>query len=293
MQPIILESVTRTFDGRKVLDGLTARAEEGRVIGLLGRNGEGKSTLFKILLDMLAADSGRVEVLGLAPDGSGRIRQKVGYVPERPAFHAFMNVGQALDLRRRVYAGWDAARSAALCRRLSLDPSTRLDAASKGTLAKLAWVCAAAHEPALYLLDEPTSGLDALVREEVLSGLVGELSEAGKTVLVANHRMDELAGMLDEVWLLAEGRVAAVHRLDDLRSQARVVRGRLKAGAAAPQAPGVVALGADGPLHSWAAFDAAGRERLLAAGALEQAVEEPLPADQALSHLLRLHGGAR
>ena len=112
MNPIILEAVTRSFDGRRVLDGLTARAEEGRVIGLLGRNGEGKTTLFKVLLDLLAPDSGRVEVLGARVDGSGAVRGRVGYVPERPAFHDFMTVGEALALRARLFPAWDAARAA-------------------------------------------------------------------------------------------------------------------------------------------------------------------------------------
>jgi ABC-2 type transport system ATP-binding protein len=274
-----------------VLDGFTAAAEPGRVIGLLGRNGEGKTTLFKVMLDLLQADAGRVEVLGLSPDGSGAIRRRVGFVPERPAFHSFMSVGEALALRAGFFPSWDAARAAALCRRLGLDPAGRLDGASKGTLGKLAWVCAAAHDPALYLLDEPTSGLDALVREEVLSGLVSELAGAGKTVLVTSHRMDELTGLLDEVWLMADGRLAGRWDMDALRAQACLVGGRLRSGAAEPEVAGAVRLGGEGPLRSWAALDAAAKERLLAAGALEAPSVEPLPLDRALTHLLSLTGG--
>jgi ABC-2 type transport system ATP-binding protein len=293
MIPLRFENVSRSFAGRRVLDRASGRAEAGRVIGLLARNGEGKTTLLRVLLDLLAADAGDVEVLGLRPDGSGEIRQRVGYVPERPAFHSFMSVADALALRARLFRDWDRARALALCRRLSLDPSTRLDGASKGTLGKLAWVCAAAHDPALYLLDEPTSGLDALVREEVLSGLVAELGGSGKTVLVTSHRMDELAALLDEVWVMADGRVAAVHALDDLRAQARVVSGRVRDGRAAPDAPGALALAPAGPVSAWAVFEPSARERLLASGALEAAAVEPLPVDQALTYLLKLHGGSR
>lgn len=290
MNPIILESVTRTFGGRRVLDGLSARADAGKVIGLLGRNGEGKTTLFKILLDLLAPDSGRVEVLGARVNGAGDVRRRVGYVPERPAFHDFLTVGEALALRAAMFDGWDVARADALCRRLALDPATPIAGASKGTLGKLAWVCAAAHDPSLYLLDEPTSGLDALVREEVLAGLVAELGEAGKTVLIASHRLDELSGLLDEVWVLARGKIAGIYDAETLRTQARRVTGRPGPNFAAPE--GVAALGTAGPVGAWAALDAAARGRLLAGG-LEAAAEEPLTMAEALKALLAVHGGSR
>jgi len=291
MNALNFRNVTRVLGGRRVLDGASGAAEQGKVIGLLGRNGEGKTTLFKILLDLLAADSGEVEVLGLRPDGSGAVRRLTGYIPERPAFHTFMSVAQALALRASLFPKWDAARAAALCKRLGLDPATRLEGASKGTLGKLAWVCAAAHDPALYLLDEPTSGLDALVREEVLSGLVSELGEAGKTVLVTSHRMDELAGLLDEVWVMAGGRIVAVHSLDALRADACVVGGRLRSADAPPAVPGTIALGGEGLARSWAVLDKTSRERLLGCGALESPSVEPLPLDRAFSHLLSLKGG--
>lgn len=290
MNPIILENVSRSFGGRRVLDGLSARAGEGKVIGLLGRNGEGKTTLFKILLDMLAPDSGSVSVLGRRVDGSGDVRRHVGYVPERPVFHDFQTVGEALALRGTLHPGWDAARVEALCRRLSLDPATPIAGASKGTLGKLAWVCAAAFDPSLYLLDEPTSGLDALVREEVLAGLIAELGGSGRTVLVASHRLDELAGLLDEVWVMAGGRIAGVYDAEKLRCEARRVSGRPAPGFAIPE--GASSLGQEGPVGSWAVFDGAARGRLLAAG-LEGAEDESLPMAQTLKALLAMHGGVR
>lgn len=292
MNALSFHGVTRSFAGRKALDGASATAETGKVIGLLGRNGEGKTTLFHVLLDMLAADCGEIDVLGLRPDGSGEIRQRVGHVPERPAFHAHMTAGEVLDLRASLFRRWDAARAAGLAERLGLDLSTRIEGASKGTLGKLAWICAAAHDPELYLLDEPTSGLDALVREEVLSGLVAELGERGRTVIVTSHRMDELAGLLDEVWVMSRGRIAAVYAVDALRAEACVVSGRLRSSDAPPAVPGAIDLGGHGLVRSWAALDKAVRDRLLGCGALSAPTVEPLPLDKAFAHLLCL-GGAR
>jgi ABC-2 type transport system ATP-binding protein len=290
VNPIVLESVRRSFGDRRVLEGFSARADEGKVVGLLGRNGEGKTTLLRLLLGTLAPDSGRVEVLGSPVGGDGRSRACVGYVPERPTFHSFMSVGEVLTLRARLFPSWSAARAGALCRRLSLDPAAPVAGASKGTLGKLAWVCAAAHDPALYLLDEPTSGLDALVRDEVLSGLVAELGEAGRTVLVASHRLEELAGLLDEIWVLANGRLAASYDAQELRAGARRVTGRPGPAFAAPR--DAFSLKPAQPVGAWAVLDEAGVARLRTAG-LEAAAAEPLPLEETLKVLLSLHGGSR
>jgi len=290
MNAICLRDVTRSFSGRPVLRGVSASAAAGRVVGLLGRNGEGKTTLLRILLDLLAADSGEALVQGLRPDGSGAIRRRTGYVPERPAFHDFMRVAEVLELRRRLFPSWNEVRARELCRRLGLDPASRVAAASKGTLGKLAWVCAAAHEPDVFLLDEPTSGLDALVREELLSTLIAELHERGRTFLIANHRMEELAGVLDEVWVLSRGRLT-VRDAQALRSGARRVSGRLKPGARVPAELAARTLAQEGPLAEFAAFDEASARELAGRLGLEDASSRPLPFAETLKVLLREDGG--
>lgn len=284
---IRLEGVRRSFGRREVLRGVTASAETGKVVGLLGRNGEGKSTLFKILLDLLEPDSGVVEVLGRRPDGSGELRKRIGYVPERPVFHDFLNAGEVLEWRARFFPDWDAPRAASLMDRLKLDPATKVKGASKGQLAKLAWVCAAAHDPDLFLLDEPTSGLDALVREEVLGELIGELHSGGKTILIANHRMEELAGVIDEVWVLAGGVVSAAVSVDSLRAGACKVTARLHDWSSRPSVPGAVPLPSERPLAAWAAFTREAAEALAASGGLDVVERKPLPVDEAMKLLLR------
>lgn len=288
---IRLEGVRRSFGRKEILRGVTASAETGKVIGLLGRNGEGKSTLFKILLDLLEPDSGMVEVLGQRPDGSGTLRKRIGYVPEKPVFHDFLNAGEVLNWRARFFPDWDASRAASLMARLKLDGSTRVKGASKGQLAKLAWVCAASHDPDLLLLDEPTSGLDALVREEVLDELIGELHAGGKTILIANHRMEELGGILDEVWVLSDGVISTVVELESLRSEACKVTARLHDWSKRPQIPGTVPVPSERPLAAWAAFTREAADELAASGALEVVERQPLPLADALKYLLKDSGG--
>ena len=285
-----LEGVRRSFGAKNVLRGVTGVIPRGRVVGLLGRNGEGKSTLFQVMLDLLAANSGEVEVLGMRPDGSGRIREHVGYIPERPTFHGFMTLGQVLEFRSRFFPRWKTMKAFGLSQQLGLDLNTPVRGASKGTLGKLAWVCAAAHEPDLYFLDEPTSGLDSLVRDDILNHLVQELQKEGRTILVANHRMDELAGILDEVWVMADGEITARHEVDRLRSEACRITGRVKDDAPPAKLWPVPPLRSEGPLVEWIVFEKELEERILGSGLLATTERKSMPVQESLKHLLAVGG---
>lgn len=279
-----MNEVRKRFGRKEVLRGITGTVEEGSVIAILGRNGEGKTTLFKILLDMLAADSGSISVLGLSPDGSARIRERVGYIPERPAFHEFMTVAEVLELRRGFFPTWDRTKALALSRDLELDLNTRVKGASKGTLAKTAWICATAHNPQLLLMDEPTSGLDLVIRDAVLKHLVRELSSQGKTIVVTSHHMDELFGVLREVWILSGGRIQSRHRLEELRNNSFRVSGRLKSKGPAPE--GIIQEQQLGDVVQWMVLDKESLHRLRSADVLENMHIEPLPLETAFRALL-------
>jgi ABC-2 type transport system ATP-binding protein len=223
-----MTAISKSFGKKSVLRSIDGAIERGKSVGLVGENGSGKTTLFRILLDALIPDAGEVRILGKRPDGTGAIRENIGYIPERPAFHPFMTAADVLRFRSRVYRNWNPERASAAVKDLKLDLSTTIRSASKGTLAKLAWICATAHEPSLLLLDEPTSGLDLLVRESVLNALIEQLQEEGKTILVANHRMEEMMNLLDELWLLADGKIVRKVNLEDLKRSARRITGRVR-----------------------------------------------------------------
>lgn len=278
-----VKGLRKAFGGRTVLDGLDLEAAPGEVIGVLGRNGTGKTTLFKILLDLVAADAGSVSALGLSPDGSGRLRGLIGYVPEKPAFHPFMTVRQTLDFRAGFFPGWDGTKAAELCKTLELDPAAKAGALSKGTAAKLAWICAAAHNPALFLLDEPTSGLDYLVRDHILNGLVAELAEGGRTIIISNHRMGEMGGLLDRVCVLKDGRISASYSAAFIKTEA--FRATVR-GADLAAADGVREISRAGSLAEVAVFGRKKLEALMAGGKINSAAVAPLDLDTAFKVLL-------
>ncbi len=284
---VIMEGVTRSFGKKQVLRGVTGTVAEGRVVGLLGKNGEGKTTLFRILLDILRADSGEVRVLDMVPNGSARIRLKVGYVPEQPVFHEFWNVQQSLDFRSRLFPSWDREKATKLAHQLDLDLRAQIRGASKGTLAKAAWICAVAHDPKLLLLDEPTSGLDALVRDSVITNLVGELVKEGKTVFVGNHHMEELSTLLDEVWLLSEGLIRKKYFMDQIRANACRITGRLRSVHATIGNLPVIEECRTGNLVHWVTLDPKAVEHIRDEAILESMETEPLSTEKLFRLLMK------
>jgi ABC-2 type transport system ATP-binding protein len=281
---IIIENVSRSFGKKKILQGISGEVETGKIVGILGRNGEGKTTLFRILLDLLAADEGNISVLGMQPDGSGKIRKSVGYVPERPAYHEFMKVEDVLKWRASFYPNWNWDTANNMVKRLTIDKSTAIKGASKGTLAKLAWILACAHHPPVLFLDEPTSGLDTVVREMLLSEFVQQMAAEGKTILVTNHHMDEMLGVLDEVWILSEGKFRERLSMDELRQTAHVVSGRLNG--SIPEGLNVFEKEQIGNLVRWVVMDKITLEKIRQSQILDGLEIQPLPLDSALRTLL-------
>ena len=287
---ISMNEVQKSFGKNSVLKGITGTIEEGKVVGLLGRNGEGKTTLFKILLDILQADSGEVRVANLSPDGSGRIRKIVGCVPERPTFHNFLSVEETFKLRSTFFPNWQWEKAYSTAKQLDLDSKTRIHGASKGTLAKVAWVCATAHDPKILLLDEPTSGLDALVRDSVLQHLVAEMAAEGRTILVSNHRMEELANVIDEIWLLQDGKIQSIHSIDDLKENACRINGRLRSDRVLPPSLRIVEEQHTGNLVTWVVVDPDALRNIRDLKILDEMETQPLPMETTLKVLLAQKG---
>ncbi len=166
---------------------------------------------------------------------------------------------------------------------MSISLSERLAVLPQYLLPKLAWVCAAAHNPRLLLLDEPTSGLDYLVRDHILNGLVHELAEGGRTILVSDHRMGELGGLLDRVCVLKGGRIAEEHSAEFIKGEAFRVSARA---GAVKTSPRVRELGRAGAVAEFAVFGRQALEELRGAGLGEGAEVKPLEMDDAFKAML-------
>ncbi|MFD5123196.1 ATP-binding cassette domain-containing protein [Streptomyces sp. NPDC058385] len=213
----------KSFGRTHALDGLDLDVEAGEVHGFLGPNGAGKSTTIRVLLGLLRADSGAVQLLGGDPWADAvALHRKVAYVPGDVTLWRNLSGGEVIDLYGRLHdGGLDKARRADLIERFELDPTKKGRTYSKGNRQKVALVAAFASDVDVLILDEPTSGLDPLM-EEVFQAYVKEAArERGQTVLLSSHILSEVESLCDRISIIRKGRTVETGSLSELRHLTR------------------------------------------------------------------------
>ncbi|MDQ2730158.1 MAG: ABC transporter ATP-binding protein [Armatimonadota bacterium] len=207
------------------LKGLDLQVPPGAVYALLGRNGAGKSTLIQLLLGLLEPAGGQVRVLGLDPIRDGmKLRQRIGYIPERLPMYEWMTVRATVDLVKGLYPTWNAEEERGLLRKFRIPPEKKIRELSRGNRALLALILAMSHEPELVLLDECTSGMDPVFRREFDRSVIEALHGTGRTVLFASHQIRELERICDWVGILDDGKMMVQMPVDDLKASIKMLR---------------------------------------------------------------------
>lgn len=218
------DAVTRTFGATTALDELSVAVESGTVVGLVGRNGAGKTTALRLAIGTLHPDRGKISTLGLDPTARGReVRERVSLLSEESHLYPWMRVQELLDLAGRIHPRWDRAYADRLRDRLTIDGSAAIRNLSRGSKAKVAVLIAVACRPELLLLDDPTAGLDPLVRREVLQEILQATADEGGSVIYASHLIHDVERVADRVVFLDEGALRLDERLDDLKRDVRRV----------------------------------------------------------------------
>ncbi len=218
---IRIQELTKTFGKVRALDGLDLTVHLGEVHGFLGPNGAGKSTTIRILLGLIRATGGHVELFGADPwREAARLHGRLAYVAGDVALWPGLTGGQCLDVIGATHGGVDEKRRERLIERFDLDPTKRIRDYSKGNRQKVALVAALAAEADLLVLDEPTSGLDPLM-EQAFQQCVRERREDGITVLLSSHILGEVEALADRVSIIRRGRTVTTGSLADLRRHTR------------------------------------------------------------------------
>ena len=245
---ISVEQLVKSFGTTRALDGLDLELRRGEVHGVLGPNGSGKSTTIRILLGLLRADSGRVELLGGDPwRNAVDLHRRLAYVPGEVNLWPNLTGGEAIDLLAGLRGGIDERRRAELLERFELDPTKKARTYSKGNRQKVAIVAALASDVELFLFDEPTSGLDPL-KDEVFRDCVREAVADGCSVLLSSHVLAEVEALCDRVTIIRQGRTVESGTLTELRHLTRtsVVADTVRPVAGLEAVPGVHDLQVDG-----------------------------------------------
>jgi len=212
------QGLRKDFGRVRALDGLDLRVRPGEIHGFLGPNGAGKSTTIRAVLGQLRLTSGTLRVFGLDPlRDAVAIHGRLAYVPGDTALWPGLTGGECIDVLGGFTGRLDRDRRAEFIARFELDPTRRARTYSKGNRQKVALIAGLGTDAALYVLDEPTSGLDPLM-EARFQLIVRELADAGRTVLLSSHILDEVEALCDRVTIIRAGRTVSTGTLDDLRA---------------------------------------------------------------------------
>ncbi|MDE6555484.1 MAG: ABC transporter ATP-binding protein [Duncaniella sp.] len=207
--PIETYGLSKKFGSLTALDNVAIRVERGELYGLIGPDGAGKSTLYKILATLLSQDAGRAVLAGLdTMTDFKEIRRRIGYMPQRFSLYQDLTVRENLEFFASLFgvsseANFDLV--APIYNQLSRFPDRRAGALSGGMKQKLALSCALIHRPEILLLDEPTTGVDAVSRSEFWDMLHG-LREKGITIMVSTSYMEE-AARCDRISMIDKGKI--------------------------------------------------------------------------------------
>lgn len=201
----ILECKTLTKSYKKnhpVLDGLNLTIPSGRIVGLLGPNGCGKSTLIKLVSGLLQPDSGEILVDGMPI--SEKTNAIISYLPERTYFNSWMRVSQLVDYFSEFYEDFDPIRAVALMKDLGINTNSKLKSLSKGTKEKVQLILVMSRDAKLYLLDEPIAGVDPAAREYILSTIVSNYNPDA-SIIITTHLISDVEQVLDDFVFLSFG----------------------------------------------------------------------------------------
>lgn len=229
MDAIRIEGLTKQFwsgwpgqPPATILDGLSLSVRQGEIYGYLGPNGSGKTTTIKVLMGLIRATAGVVEIFG-KPVGNVEIRRRIGFLPEAPYFYDYLTAEEFLTFYGHL-TGMDRsvlkARVPHLLEMVGLaEARTRqLRKFSKGMLQRVGLAQALIHDPELVILDEPMSGLDPIGRKQVRD-LILSLREQGKTVFFSTHIIPDVEMICDRVGVIVKGKLLATGRVDELVTQ--------------------------------------------------------------------------
>lgn len=220
--PISTHDLSKGFRGTSALAGLNLEVPENGVYGLIGPNGAGKSTTIKILLNVIRANSGRAEVLGVDSTRLSPCEMAtIGYVSEDQALPGWMTVGYLLSYLKPFYSTWDDSFAAELVREFRLPLSRKLRHLSRGMRMKAALACALAYRPKLLIMDEPFAGLDPLVRDELIGGVLAAAEQT--TMLISSHDLADIETFVSHVGYLDQGKLRFSEEMTSLSDRFREV----------------------------------------------------------------------
>ena len=209
-------NVNKNFDSKKILKDINLTIPRGKIIGLLGKNGTGKTTLIKLINDLLTPTSGKILVNG-KPIGI-ESKKVIAYLPERTYLDKKMTVEEVITYFEEFYDNFDSKKAKKLLKDLSIDTSQKLSKMSKGMQEKVQLVLVMSRKAELYILDEPLGGVDPATRDYILDTILTNFNE-GASIIISTHLISDIERILDEVIFIDKGKIILQSDSDELRKK--------------------------------------------------------------------------
>lgn len=218
MENAILKAtgLTKNYGGNRALDGLDLELPQGKIVGLLGPNGSGKTTFLKIAAGLLTPSAGELTICGrkIGPE----TKAVVSYLPDKTYLNRQQKITEILDFFQDFYKDFDRERAENMLSALHIDPNARLKTLSKGNQEKVQLVLVMSRRAKLYLLDEPIGGVDPAARDYILNTIITNYDPSA-TVLISTHLIADVERVLDEFVFLSQGRIVRQGSTDETREE--------------------------------------------------------------------------
>jgi len=204
------------YGSKAAVDGVSFQVPKGRVVGLLGHNGAGKTSLMKALVGLSSFD-GNLSVLGLNPlRDREKLLEQLSYIPDVAILPRWARVDQLITLMSGMHPRFSADRARTLLKRTSVGPRDKIKTLSKGMVVQLHLALMAAIDAKVMILDEPTLGLDILSRKSFYEMLIDEWCDGERSALISTHQVEEIETLLSDVIMLNEGKLVLSISLEDM-----------------------------------------------------------------------------
>ena len=206
----------KSFGDKKILKDVNLTIPRGKIIGLLGKNGTGKTTFIKLINDLLIPTSGKILING--NEVSVESKKIISYLPERTYLDKSMTVDKVIKYFEDFYDNFDSDKARKLLKDLDLDTTQKISKMSKGMQEKVQLVLVMSRKAELYILDEPLGGVDPATRDYILDTILTNFNE-GASVIISTHLITDIERILDEVIFMDKGKIILHSDSDELRNK--------------------------------------------------------------------------
>jgi len=216
MELLEIKGLTKVFDNKEILTNVNLKISRGKIIGLLGKNGVGKTTLIKLINDLLTPTKGEILINGNRPGIESK--KVISYLPERTYLNKQMKVSEIIQYFKEFYENFDSEKAAKLLKDLNLDMNQKLSKMSKGMQEKVQLVLVMSRNADLYILDEPLGGVDPATRDYILDTILSNFNEKA-SLIISTHLISDIERILDEVIFIDKGKIVLQSEADKLRNK--------------------------------------------------------------------------